>query len=201
MELLIQDTCNMMKVSEKIFGQSFNQSLIHQVVVAFSTRARQGTKAQKSRSEVKGSNKKPWRQKGLGRARAGSVKSPIWRSGGVTFAAKPKQHLYKLNKKMYRGALKSILSELIRQSRMMIFEEFSLTSPKTKCLVNKLNKLITNNVLIITDKWDSNLFLAARNLYGVDVRTFQSIDPISLIGFNNIIITVNAIKNLETILR
>ncbi|WWO99987.1 MAG: 50S ribosomal protein L4 [Candidatus Dasytiphilus stammeri] len=201
MQLLIEDTCNKMRVSEKIFGQAFNKSLIHQVVVAFATRARQGTKAQKSRSEVQGSNKKPWRQKGLGRARAGSVKSPIWRSGGVTFAAKPKPHLYKLNKKMYRGALKSILSELIRQSRLMIFQDFSLSYPKTKCLVNKLNKFLPNNVLIITDTWDQTLFLAARNLYGVDVRTFQSIDPISLIGFNKVIITVNAIKNLENILR
>ncbi|WWO99867.1 MAG: 50S ribosomal protein L4 [Candidatus Dasytiphilus stammeri] len=200
MELLIKDTCNVITVSEKIFGKAFNQSLIHQVVVAFAARGRQGTKAQKNRSEVKGSNKKPWRQKGLGRARAGSVKSPIWRSGGVTFATKPKQYLPKLNKKMYRGALKSILSELIRQNRIMIFQDFSVTSYKTKDLVNKLNEFIIDNVLIITSKWNENLFLAARNLYRVDVRTFKNIDPMSLVGFNNVIITVDAIKKLEEIL-
>ncbi|WWO98836.1 MAG: 50S ribosomal protein L4 [Candidatus Dasytiphilus stammeri] len=197
MELLIRDTSEMITVSEKIFGQRFNQSLIHQVVVAFATRGRQGSRAQKNRSEVKGSNRKPWRQKGLGRARAGSVKSPIWRSGGVTFAAKPKKHLYKLNKKMYRGALKSIFSELIRQNRLMLFKDFSISDAKTKCLVNKLNQFSTKNVLIISDKYNHNLFLAARNLYGVDVRESECIDPISLIGFNNVIITVDAIKKLE----
>ncbi|WWO95434.1 MAG: 50S ribosomal protein L4 [Candidatus Dasytiphilus stammeri] len=200
MELLIKDTGELITVSEKIFGQALNQSLIHQVVVSCATRARQGTKAQKNRSEVKGSKKKPWRQKGLGKARAGSVKSPIWRSGGVTFAAKPKQYLYKINKKMYRGALKSILSELIRQNRMIIYQDFSLTSFKTKCLVKKLSQIIIDNVLIIIDQWDQNLFLAARNLYGVDIRKCQSIDPISLIGFKNIIITVKAIKHLEAVL-
>ncbi|QCI17321.1 50S ribosomal protein L4 [Buchnera aphidicola (Aphis helianthi)] len=200
MELVVKDVQNLLSVSEIIFARDFNEALIHQVVVAYSASTRQGTRAQKSRADVSGSGRKPWRQKGTGRARAGSFRSPIWRSGGITFAAKPQEHSQKINKKMYRGALKSIFSELIRQKRLIIFKDFSLILPKTKLLVEKLNKINLKNVLIITNKLDNNLFLASRNLYSVDVKDVYSIDPVSLIAFENILITVEALKKIEEIL-
>ncbi|MGP1931660.1 MAG: 50S ribosomal protein L4 [Arsenophonus sp.] len=200
MELLTKDSKNVISLSENIFGRDFNESLIHQVVVAYAAGARQGTRAQKTRAEVSGSGKKPWRQKGTGRARAGSVKSPIWRSGGVTFAAKPQDHSQKVNKKMYRGALKSILSELVRQDRFIIVEKFILKEPKTKFLVQKLKKMALNNVLIISTNIEEKLFLAARNLYKVDICNAIDINPFSLVAFNKIIITVDAVKKIEEIL-
>lgn len=200
MELVVKDVQSVMSVSEIIFNRDFNQSLIHQVVIAYSASSRQGTRAQKSRSEVSGSGRKPWRQKGTGRARAGSFRSPIWRSGGVTFAAKPQEHNHKVNKKMYRGALKSIFSELVRQKRLSVFKNFSLHEPKTKLLVTKLQEIDLKNVLILTDKIDDNLFLASRNLYSVDVKDVRSMDPISLISFEHVIITVKAVKKVEEIL-
>ncbi|QIE02295.1 50S ribosomal protein L4 [Buchnera aphidicola] len=200
MELVVKDAQSMINVSGMIFGRDFNEALIHQVVVAYSACNRQGTRAQKSRSEVSGSGRKPWRQKGTGRARAGSFRSPIWRSGGVTFAAKPQDYTQKVNKKMYRGALKSIFSELIRQKRLTIFENFSLNVPKTKLLVEKLKTINLNNVLIVTLKIDQNLLLASRNLYSVDVKDVYSIDPVSLISFEHVIITVAAVKKVEEIL-
>ncbi|EDJ89765.1 50S ribosomal protein L4 [Haemophilus influenzae 22.1-21] len=154
----------------------------------------------KTRAEVSGSGKKPWRQKGTGRARAGDIKSPIWRSGGTTFAAKPQDHSQKVNKKMYRGAIKSILSELVRQDRLVVVEKFELDAPKTKVLVQKLKDLAVEDALIITASLDENLFLAARNLYKVDVRDVQGIDPVSLIAFDKVIVTVDAVKQIEEIL-
>ncbi|AEO08292.1 50S ribosomal protein L4 [Buchnera aphidicola] len=200
MELVVKDAQSVLSVSRIIFGRDFNEALIHQVIIAYSASRRQGTRAQKSRAEVSGSGRKPWRQKGTGRARAGSFRSPIWRSGGVTFAAKPKDYSHKVNKKMYRGALKSIFSELIRQKRLTVFENFVLELPKTKLLVQKLNKIHLKNVLILTKKIDKNLFLASRNLHSVDVKDVYSIDPVSLIAFEHIIITVSAIKKVEEIL-
>lgn len=200
MELVVQDIQSVLSVSEIIFGRDFNKALIHQVVIAYSASTRQGTRAQKNRSEVSGSGRKPWRQKGTGRARAGSFRSPIWRSGGVTFAAKPQEYSQKVNKKMYRGALKSIFSELIRQKRLIIFKNFSLNLPKTKLLVEKLKDINLKNVLIITDVIDNNLLLASRNLYSVDVKDVRSIDPVSLIAFEHVIITVDAVKKVEEIL-
>ncbi|ANZ22707.1 50S ribosomal protein L4 [Buchnera aphidicola (Diuraphis noxia)] len=200
MELVVKDVQSILNVSEIIFGRDFNKALIHQVVISYSASMRQGTKAQKNRSEVSGSGRKPWRQKGTGRARAGSIRSPIWRSGGVTFAAKPQDYSQKVNKKMYRGALKSIFSELIRQKRLIVFKNFSLNSPKTKLLVQKLKEIDLNNVLIITNTIDNNLLLASRNLYSVDVKDVRSIDPISLIAFEYVIITVDAVKQIEEIL-
>ena len=147
-----------------------------------------------------GSGKKPWRQKGTGRARSGDIKSPIWRSGGTTFAAKPQDHSQKVNKKMYRGAIKSILSELVRQDRLVVVEKFELDAPKTKVLVQKLKDLAVEDALIITASLDENLFLAARNLYKVDVRDVQGIDPVSLIAFDKVIVTVDAVKQFEEIL-
>ena len=173
------------------------EALVHQVVVAYGNGARQGTKAQKTRSEVRGGGKKPWRQKGTGRARAGTIRSPIWVGGGRAFAAKPRDFDQKVNKKMYRGAIKSILSELVRQDRLVVVEKFGVDTPKTKALVAKLNDLELNDVLIVTPEVEENLFLAARNLYKVDVRDVAGIDPVSLIAFEKVLITADAVKQLE----
>ncbi|CAL4325293.1 50S ribosomal protein L4 [Buchnera aphidicola (Eriosoma grossulariae)] len=200
MELALNDVQKVISVSQEVFGRDFNEPLIHQVIVAYSAGTRQGTKSQKSRAEVSGSGKKPWRQKGTGRARAGSIRSPIWRSGGVTFAAKNKDYSQKVNKKMYKGALKSIFSELLRQKRLIVFSEFSIEFPKTKLLVDKLRNIKLQDVLIIIDKTDKNLFLASRNLYKTDVKYANSIDPVSLIAFKRIVITVDAIKKIEEML-
>ncbi len=200
MELQVKDAQSALTVSETTFGREFNEALIHQVVVAYAAGARQGSRAQKTRAEVSGSGKKPWRQKGTGRARSGDIKSPIWRSGGVTFAAKPQDHSQKVNKKMYRGAIKSILSELVRQDRLVVVEKFEVEAPKTKVLVQKLKKLALEDVLIITAGLDENLFLAARNLYKVDVRDVQGIDPVSLIAFDKVVVTVDAVKQIEEML-
>ncbi|WGE89061.1 50S ribosomal protein L4 [Actinobacillus arthritidis] len=191
---------NALTVSETTFGREFNEALIHQVVVAYATGARQGSRAQKTRAEVSGSGKKPWRQKGTGRARSGDIKSPIWRSGGITFVAKPQDHSQKVNKKMYRGAIKSILSELVRQERLVVVEKFEIEAPKTKVLVQKLKDLALNDALIITANLDENLFLARRNLYKVDVRDVQGIDPVSLIAFDKVVITADAVKQIEEML-
>ena len=197
MELALKDAKGALEVSEATFGREFNEALVHQVVVAYAAGARQGTRAQLTRSEVSGGGKKPWRQKGTGRARAGTIRSPIWRTGGVTFAAKPQDHSQKVNKKMYRGAIKSILSELIRQDRLIVVENFSVDAPKTKALASKLKEMDLKDVLIVTKEVDENLFLASRNLYKVDVRDVQGIDPVSLIAFEKVLITAEAVKQLE----
>ncbi|TRW47900.1 50S ribosomal protein L4 [Aliidiomarina halalkaliphila] len=197
MELALKDAKGALEVSEATFGREFNEALVHQVVVAYAAGARQGSRAQKTRSEVSGGGKKPWRQKGTGRARAGTIRSPLWRSGGVSFAAKPQNHAQKVNKKMYRGALKSILSELVRQDRLIVVENFGIDTPKTKQLVSKLKELELNDVLIITKDVDENLFLASRNLHKVDVRDVQGIDPVSLIAFDKVLFTADAVKQLE----
>ena len=187
-------------VSEVAFGREFNQDLVHQAVVAYMAGARQGTKAQLTRAEVSGGGKKPWRQKGTGRARAGTIRSPIWRSGGVTFAAKPRNHEQKLNKKMYRAALQCILSELNRQDRLVVVESFDVDAPKTKSLVQKLAQYDLSEALIVTEEMSENLFLASRNLHKVDVRDVQGVDPVSLIRFDKVIVTVPALKKFEEIL-
>ncbi|EKF74413.1 50S ribosomal protein L4 [Alcanivorax hongdengensis A-11-3] len=184
-------------VSEVAFGKDFNEPLVHQVVVAFLAGARQGSKAQKNRSEVSGGGRKPWRQKGTGRARAGTIRSPIWRGGGKTFAAVPRDHSQKVNRKMYRGALQCIMSELVRQERLVVVDEFSVDAPKTKAVAAKLKELDLNSVLIVTDEVTENLFLGSRNLPKVDVRDAQGVDPVSLIAFEKVLITVPALKKLE----
>lgn len=199
MELIVKGA-DALTVSETTFGREFNEALVHQVVVAYAAGARQGTRAQKTRSEVSGGGAKPWRQKGTGRARAGTIRSPIWRTGGVTFAAKPQDHSQKVNKKMYRGAMKSILSELVRQERLIVVDNFSVEAPKTKELVAKLKEFELNDVLIITGEVDENLFLAARNLYKVDARDVTAIDPVSLIAFDKVLITAEAVKQVEEML-
>lgn len=199
MELMVKGA-DALTVSETTFGREFNEALVHQVVVAFAAGARQGTRAQKTRSEVAGGGAKPWRQKGTGRARAGTIRSPIWRTGGVTFAAKPQDHSQKVNKKMYRGAMKSILSELVRQERLIVVDNFSVEAPKTKELVAKLKELELTDALIVTSEVDENLFLAARNLYKVDARDVAGIDPVSLIAFDKVVMTAEAVKQVEEML-
>lgn len=187
-------------VCERTFGSEFNETLVHQAVVAYMAGGRQGSKKQKNRSEVSGGGRKPWRQKGTGRARAGTIRSPIWRGGGVTFAARPQDHSQKLNKKMYRAAMRSILSELVRQDRLVVVEEISVEAPKTKELVAKLNGLNLSDVLIVSDSVEENLYLAARNIPYVDVRDVQGTDPVSLIAYEKVLITVPAIKKFEELL-
>ena len=185
------------EVADQVFGADYNQPLIHQVVTAYLAAARAGTKANKNRSAVSGGGAKPWRQKGTGRARSGTIRSPIWRSGGVTFAASPRDYGQKVNRKMYRGALRSILSELVRQERLVAMDEFSVATPKTKELVAKLRDLELGNVLLVTENPDENLYLAARNLHKVDVCPADQVDPVSLIGFDKVLMTTGAIKSLE----
>mgnify|MGYP000957098590 CR=1 FL=1 len=189
-----------LSVSEVAFGREFNQDLVHQAVVAYMAGGRQGTKAQLTRAEVSGGGKKPWRQKGTGRARAGTIRSPIWRSGGVTFAAKPRNFDQKLNKKMYRAALQCILSELNRQDRLLVVESFDVDAPKTKSLIQKLAQYDLSEALIVTEELSENLFLASRNLHKVDVRDVQGVDPVSLIRFEKVVVTVPALKKFEEIL-
>ncbi|WWO97065.1 MAG: 50S ribosomal protein L4 [Candidatus Dasytiphilus stammeri] len=200
MQLVVKDTSQSIIISDLIFKCSFNEPVIHQVMISYAARSRQGTKAQKSRGEVIGSGKKPWRQKGSGKARAGSFQSPIWRSGGVTFAAKPHQYNPKINKKMYRLALKSILSELFRNNRIIIFQNFSIEQPKTKILVQKLTKITIKKTIIYLSKVENNLLRAAKNLQGVDVQNIININPISLLSFYHIIFTIDSIKQLEVML-
>ncbi len=189
-----------LQVSETAFGREFNEALVHQVVVAYMAASRSGTRAQKTRSEVSGGGKKPWRQKGTGRARAGTIRSPIWRAGGVTFAAKPQDYTQKVNKKMYRGAMQAILSELVRQERLIVVEDFAVSAPKTKELVGKLKEFDLKDVLVVTDNVDENLHLASRNLHKVDVRDPQGVDPVSLIAFDKVLMTVAAVKKFEEML-
>lgn len=184
-------------VSEVAFGAELKEPLIHQVVVAYMAGGRAGTKAQKNRSEVRGGGAKPWRQKGTGRARAGSIRSPIWRSGGVTFAAKPRDHGQKVNRKMYRGALRSILSELARQERLIVVEGFELETPRTKALIEKLSGLGLGDVLIVGTEVTENLYRAAGNLPKVGITDTEGLDPVALLRHENVLMTVDAVRRIE----
>nr|WP_205683450.1 MULTISPECIES: 50S ribosomal protein L4 [unclassified Acinetobacter] len=185
------------ELSEVAFGREFNEALVHQVVTAYLAGGRQGSKAQKSRADVSGGGKKPFRQKGTGRARAGSIRSPIWVGGGKTFAARPQDWSQKVNRKMYRGAMQCILAELVRQDRLVLVEEFAVAAPKTKELLAKLNDLNATRALIVTDAVDENLYLAARNIPHVDVVDAAAIDPVSLIAFDKVVMSVAAAKKIE----
>jgi len=185
------------EVSEAAFGQSFNEPLVHQAVVAWLAGARSGTKAQKSRSDARGGGRKPWRQKRTGRARAGSIRSPLWRGGGRTFAARPQDHSQKLNRKMYRGAIRCIFSELVRQNRLLSTPSLSLDTHKTQPLAAKLKELELDDVLILATDVDQNLHLASRNLRGVEVRDVEAIDPVSLIAYEKVLVTAPALKAIE----
>ena len=187
-------------VSEATFGRQFNEALVHQVVTAYLAGARQGTRAQKTRAEVNGGGRKPFRQKGTGRARAGTIRSPIWRGGGQTFAAKTQDFSQKVNRKMYRGAMQSILSELIRQDRLIVTEDFSVEVPKTKEVQVRLKSLELTNVLIVVEEVDDNLYLSTRNLHGVEVIDVQGVNPVDRIGFEKVLFTVGALKKAEELL-
>jgi large subunit ribosomal protein L4 len=201
MELTITGSGNSVAVSDATFSREFNESLVHQVVTAYLAGARQGSRAQKTRSEVSGGGRKPWKQKGSGRARAGTIRSPIWRSGGVTFAAKPQGHSQKVNRKMYRAAMQVILSELVRQERLLVVEELTVSGPKTKELTAKLKEQgLLENTLIVSEEVDQNLYLASRNIPRVDVRDVESVDPVSLVGFDKVVVTVSALKKIEEML-
>ena len=185
------------QVADEVFSVDYKPALIHQVVTAYMASARSGTAAQKSRAEVSGGGAKPFRQKGTGRARAGTSRGPIWRGGGRAFAARPRNYAQKVNRKMYRGAMRSILSELIRQGRLTVVPEFSVDEPKTRLLANRLIAMNLTDVLILIEGLDENLFLAARNLPRVDVLMAEEVDPVSLIAFENLVATEGAIRKLE----
>lgn len=202
MELKLQEQDGAtIEVQDSVFGQDFNEALIHQTITAYMARSRAGTKAQKTRSEVRGGGAKPWRQKGTGRARAGTIRSPIWRTGGVTFAAKPKEYKVKLNKKMYRSAVRSILSELLRQERLHVVDSFELDQPKTKDLANRLSAMSLNDVLIVTENESYNLYLSSRNLVKTGVVDVDNLDPVRLVGYSNVLFTVPALRKVEESLK
>ena len=186
-------------LSEVVFGQQFNEPLVHQAVVAYLAGGRQGTKAQKTRSDVRGGGRKPWRQKSTGRARAGSSRSPLWRGGGCTFAARPQDHSVKLNRKMYRGAVRCIFSDIVRHDRLIVVPPSSLIfdTPKTKALVAKLSALELDNVLIIAAQVERNLYLSARNLHSVEVCDAEAINPVLLMSYEKVLVTTDALKAIE----
>ena len=184
-------------VSDVAFAREYNEDLVHQVVTAYMAGARQGTRAQKNRAAVRGGGKKPWRQKGTGRARAGTIRSPIWRSGGVTFAAQPQDHAQKVNRKMYRGAMQSILSELVRQERLVVVDSLELKEPKTSALVSMLADLGFEKGLIVTNELNGNVYLASRNIPGIYTVDVSGIDPVSLVAAEKVIVTVDAVEKIQ----
>ena len=188
------------EVSDATFAAEFNEALVHQVVTAYLAASRAGTKANKNRSAVRGGGAKPFRQKGTGRARAGTIRSPLWRSGGVTFAAQPRDYGQKPNRKMYRAALRSILAELVRQERLVTIDSFELPDHKTRNLAQRLKALGLDDVLIVAEEVTDNLYLAARNLHRVDVRDVSGMDPVSLVGFEKVLVTQGALKRIEEML-
>ena len=196
-ELLSNSKNKDISISNEVFSKEFNESLVHQAVVSFMAAARQGSAKQKNRSEVRGGGKKPYRQKGTGRARAGTIRSPLWRGGGVTFAARPRDFSKKINKKMYRAAIKSIFSELVRQNRLVAIEKPVLKKPKTKEIANFLKEFALSKVLISIDELDMNLYLSARNIPNVDVITVKEINPVNLIKSHKVAVTSEALKQIE----
>jgi len=199
MELNIVDNKKKLPVNEKVFESAYNESLVHQVVTSYLAQARSGTKAQKNRSAVSGGGIKPWKQKGTGRARAGTIRSPLWRKGGVTFAAQPRSFDKKVNKKMYRAALKSIFSELIRQDRLVVVENLKVEEAKTKSFKSEMDKLGVNcrNLLLVSEMIDESVYLAARNLPSVGTIDVSEVDPVSLVGSDTVVITVAALQQIE----
>lgn len=195
-----QSSAGTVEVSDVAFGREYNEDLVYQVVTAYLAKARQGTRAHKNRAAVSGGGAKPWRQKGTGRARAGTIRSPIWRTGGKTFAAQPQDHSQKVNRKMYRAAMRTILSELARQERLVVVENLALEAPKTKALVSMLADLGVSEALIVTQDVNDNLYLSARNLHKVEVRDVDSVDPVSLVGFDKVLMTVDALKKFDEVL-
>lgn len=197
MELQLHNSKEMIAVSDTVFGSDYKESLVHQLVVAYMAAGRSGTKAQKTRSEVRGGGIKPWNQKGGGRARAGTIRSPLWRTGGVTFAAKPRDYTQKLNKKMYRAGIRSIFSELVRSERLRVVDDITVDAIKTKQLVAKLNELGVGKTLIVTETGDEKLYLSARNLHSVEVTDVVGLSPLNLVSYEDVIITVGAVRAIE----
>ena len=197
MKIKIAGGSSELQLSDATFGTEYNEALVHQVVTAYRNAGRSGTKAQKTKAEVSGGGKKPWSQKGSGQARAGSIRSPIWVGGGRAFAAKPRSFEQKVNRKMYRGAMRSMLSELVRQERLVITDGLELEAPKTRMLVGKLKELGLDNVLILVEAYEEKLFLAARNLPAVQVLPVSGLDPVSLARHEKVLATVGALKMLE----
>jgi large subunit ribosomal protein L4 len=195
--IIKSNTAKEIEVTDKAFAVDYNESLVHQVIVSEFSNRRSGTKAQKNRSAVSGGGKKPWRQKGTGRARAGTTRSNIWVGGGRAFAAQPRDHSKKINKKMYLAAMRSIFSELHRQERLVVVDDFQLEAPKTKKFAEKVKSMGISNALVIVESFDENLWLSARNLHGFEVCLTNQINPISLIEFENVIVTSNALKIIE----
>ena len=196
-ELLSSTKNQDINISDNAFSKDFNESLVHQAVVSFMAGSRQGTSKQKTRSEVRGGGKKPYRQKGTGRARAGTIRSPLWRGGGVTFAATPRDYSKKINQKMYRAAIRSIFSELLRQGRLVAIEQPVLEKPKTKEIANFLKEFSLSKVLIITDELDVNLYLSSRNIPNVDIITVREINPVNLLKAQKVAVTAEAFKKIE----
>lgn len=194
---LKQHNGSALKVSDDVFGADYNEALIHQAVIAYQAGSRQGTRGQKNRSAVSGGGAKPWRQKGTGRARAGTSRSPIWRGGGKTFPATTQDHSQKMNRKAYRSAIRSILSELVRQERLIVSDDLTVSEPKTKQLVAKMNDMKLEDVLLVTHELDDNLMLASNNLYHVGILEADEINPLSLIGFDKVVMTSAALKQIE----
>ena len=197
MKLDLRDNGGSVELADDAFAAQFNGALVHQVVTAYLAGGRAGTKAQKNRSQVRGGGAKPWRQKGTGRARSGTIRSPLWVGGGRAFPGRPRDFAQKVNRKMYRGAVRCVVSELIRQDRLMVLEEFALSAPKTRELVAKLDDLNLDDTLIVVEDVDRNLDLAARNLRRVDVREARSVDPVSLIAHDTVVMTVAAARTIE----
>jgi len=197
MDISIHNSSEKVSVSDVAFTAEFNETLVHQLVVSFMSAARAGTKAQKTRSEVRGGGAKPFRQKGTGRARAGTIRSPLWRSGGVTFAARPRDFSKKLNKKMYRAGMRSILSELIRQERLIVVDTMTLAEPKTKLMLARMGELGVDKGLVLTDGLDSTVYLAARNIPGLMVMDASVVDPLSLVSHDKVVVDQAALKKIE----
>ncbi|TAM11971.1 MAG: 50S ribosomal protein L4 [Nevskiaceae bacterium] len=197
MEMKMQAGAGSISLADGVFGVAYNEALVHQVVVAYQAAGRAGTKAQKTKGEVSGGGKKPWKQKGTGRARAGSIRSPLWRGGGVTFAAKPRDFTQKVNRKMYRGAMRSIISELARRELLLVAESLQVAEPKTQKLIGQLGAMEVRNVLVVTDSFDRNLYLAARNAQGISVCDVEGLNPVALLSHEQVLVTSGAVKKLE----
>ncbi len=197
MEIITKDTKSKLDVNELVFGYDYNEGLIHQAVSGYMNNARSGNSAQKTRAEVRGGGRKPWAQKGSGRARAGTIRSPIWRSGGVTFASKKRDYSQKLNKKMYKRAIRSIISELNRNGRLVVLSNFQCNSNKTKDFIAKMKELELSNALIIMSEIGESEYLGSRNLIDFDICDVQSMDPVTLLRFENVVVTEEAIKQIE----
>ena len=197
MDLQMHNSSDKLSVSDAVFGAEYNEALVHQIVTAYMAGGRAGTKAQKNRAAVSGGGKKPWRQKGTGRARAGTIRSPLWRSGGVTFAAQPRDFTQKVNRKMYRGALRSIVSELARRGDLVVAQEFSIAEAKTKAFVAEMAKLGTDSVLVVTAEVDSKLHLASRNLHKAAVIDVEAVNPVALLTYEKVLFTADAAKKFE----